>query len=47
MSDIHAREGFRANSVIEEVCIKQISGYGKKSYFLGLDALIDLEENKN
>ncbi len=47
LSDIHAREGFRANSVIEEVCIKQISGYGKKSYFLGLDALIDLEENKN
>lgn len=39
LSDIHAREGFRANSVIEEVCISQISGFGKKSYFLGLDEL--------
>lgn len=40
LSDIHAREGFRANSVIEEVCISQISGHGKKSYFLGLDELV-------
>lgn len=47
LSDIHAREGFRANSVIEEVCIKQISGFGKKSYLLGIDALLDFEENRN
>lgn len=41
LSDINAREGFRANSVIEEVCIAQISGHGKKSYFLGLERLAE------
>ena len=45
LSDIHAREGFRANSVIEKVCIAQISGYGKKSYFLGLDKLAEHFDN--
>ncbi len=39
LSDINDREGFRATSVIQEVCIAQISGFGKKSYFLGLDEL--------
>ncbi len=39
LSDIHSREGFRSQSVIKDVCIAQISGYGKKSYFLGLDEL--------
>lgn len=46
LSDIHAREGFRANSVIEEVCISQISGHGKKSYFLGLDELVSYFEKE-
>ena len=39
LSDIHSREGFRSQSVIKDVCIAQILGYGKKSYFLGLDEL--------
>lgn len=39
LSDIHSREGFRSQSVIKDVCIAQISGHGKKSYFLGLDEL--------
>lgn len=47
LSDIHARESFRAVSVIKDVCIAQISGYGKNSYFMGLDALIEYEERKN
>lgn len=32
ISDIHKREDFRKNSVIEAVCIKQISGFGKQGY---------------
>lgn len=39
LSDIYSREGFRSQSVIKDVCIAQISGHGKKSYFLGLDEL--------
>jgi 3-dehydroquinate dehydratase II len=41
ISDIHKREPFRRISVVKPVCIKQISGYGKKSYFMGLDALLE------
>jgi 3-dehydroquinate dehydratase-2 len=40
LSDIHKREPFRRISVIKPVCIKQISGYGKKSYFMAMDVLI-------
>lgn len=40
MSDISKREDFRKISVINEVCVKHIMGYGKKSYFMAIDYLI-------
>lgn len=41
MSDIKSREEFRHTSVIEPVCIIQISGFGRESYFMGLKAVDD------
>lgn len=46
MSDIKKRESFRRLSVIEPVCLKQISGLGLKSYLVALDHLCDFLENK-
>ncbi len=42
MTNIFAREDFRRNSVISEVCVGQITGFGKNSYFLALEALKEL-----
>jgi 3-dehydroquinate dehydratase-2 len=42
MSDIHKREEFRRISVITDVCVKQISGYGKDSYKMGIDLLREI-----
>ena len=39
LSDIKKREGFRKKSVIKDVCIRQISGLGWKSYIEGLKVL--------
>lgn len=42
LSNIYSREEFRQKSLISPVAKGTILGFGPKSYFLGLEALIDL-----
>jgi 3-dehydroquinate dehydratase-2 len=41
LSDIHAREPWRAMSVVREVCLAQVAGQGLHSYLEGLRLLVD------
>jgi len=42
LSNIYAREEFRQKSLVSPVARGTVMGFGAESYFLGLEALIDL-----
>ena len=45
LSNIHARDSFRQNSLIAPNCLGQITGFGKHSYLMGMLVLLfKLEE---
>ena len=40
LSNVHAREPFRRESVIAPVCVGVVAGFGRNSYFVALDGLL-------
>jgi 3-dehydroquinate dehydratase-2 len=40
LSNVHARESFRRQSMIAPVCVGVVAGFGRNSYFVALDGLL-------
>lgn len=40
ISNVHQRESFRHTSMLAEVCLGQILGFGRVSYSLGVEAVV-------
>ncbi|MBI3362264.1 MAG: type II 3-dehydroquinate dehydratase [Chloroflexi bacterium] len=46
LSNVHAREEFRRRSLTAEVCVGTVSGFGWRSYLLGLEAVVGVIAGK-
>jgi 3-dehydroquinate dehydratase II len=46
LSNVYAREEFRQHSLISPVCLGKITGFGWRSYLLGLQALAELIQDQ-